>query len=120
MVCMITLRKRAGHKLLLLMQPDHHTSLHARPEHFCDITTTPLSLARRVTHLGVDGKKARLLKKPSPHSHGPSPTTMLTIEGIKISTFDKEVSIPPKVLDTMAVSPPLLPPSILCPSQTNH
>jgi hypothetical protein len=39
---------------------------------------------------------------------------MPKIEDIKITTFDKEVSIPPKVLDTMAVSPPSLPQSILC------
>jgi hypothetical protein len=42
-------------------------------------------------HLGMDGEKARFLKKPSPHSHGPSPMTMPTIEDIKITTFDEEV-----------------------------
>jgi hypothetical protein len=107
-------------RLLLLMQPNHHTTFHARPEQFCDITTTPLSLERRGAHLGKDGKKARLLKNQSPHSRSSSPTTMPTIEDIKITTFDEEVSIPPKVLDTMAVSPPSPPPSILCQPQTNH
>ncbi len=53
-------------RLPLLMQPDHHTLFHVHPEHFCDITTTPLSLARRGTHLGMDGKKAWLLKKKIP------------------------------------------------------
>ncbi len=53
-------------RLPLLMQPDHHTLFHAHPEHFCNITTTPLSLARRGTHLGADKKKARLLKKTIP------------------------------------------------------
>jgi hypothetical protein len=45
---------------------------------------------------------------------------MPTIEVIKITTFDKEVPIPPQVLDTIAVALPLLPPSLLCPSQTNY
>jgi hypothetical protein len=45
---------------------------------------------------------------------------MPTVEDIEITTFDEEVSIPPKVLDTMAVSMPSLPPSILCQPQTNH
>jgi hypothetical protein len=44
---------------------------------------------------------------------------MPTIEDIKITTFDKGDSILLKVLDKMAVSPPLLPPSILCQPQTN-
>jgi hypothetical protein len=45
---------------------------------------------------------------------------MPTIEDIKITTFDKEVSIPSTILDTMAVTTPSLPQSILCQPQTNH
>jgi hypothetical protein len=45
---------------------------------------------------------------------------MPMIEDIKITTFDEEVSILLKALDTMAVSMPSLPPSILCQPQTNH
>jgi hypothetical protein len=46
--------------------------------------------------------------------------TMPMIEVIKITTFDKEVPTPPQVFDTMAVPLPLLPPSLLCPSQTKY
>jgi hypothetical protein len=66
------------------------------------------------------GKRLDSLKKPSPHLHGLSPTKMPTIQDIEITTFDEEVSIPLKVLNTMAVSMPLLPPSILCQPQINH
>ena len=53
-------------RLPLLIQPDCYTLFHSHPEHFWDITTTPQSLVRKGTHLGVDGKKAQLLKKTIP------------------------------------------------------
>jgi hypothetical protein len=59
-------------------------------------------------------------KYPSPYLHSPSPTTMPIIEDIKITTFEEEVSIHQKVLDTMAVSTPSLPQSTLCQPQTSH
>jgi hypothetical protein len=114
MVCMITLQKRAGHEIAAFDS--------TRPSHL--IPCRPRTLLQHNNHSNItsaEGYPSRrgwengsTPKKPSPHLHGPSPTSIPKIEDIKITTFDKEVSIPPKVLNTMAVSLPLLPPSILC------